>query len=165
MVTPQPTNQPPLTTKKFSQRKFHHRKSRQKIKESSADKYAQMQKVQQNMHFCTPPTTPHEMPLSAHHTPSYCLRPFYNRNPSPPMVPCHAPPPTSPPPHMPHSPSLSSPHPPISSTYSPPLPLMTICAPPLPPLSYLIPFMTSTIYPPNPLPPSLSHTATRWQCR
>jgi hypothetical protein len=118
-----------------------------------------------NMHFCTPPTTPHEMPLSAHHTPPSCLRPFYNRNPSPPMVPCHAPPPTSPTPHMPHSPSLSSPHPPISSTYSPPLPLMTICAPPLPPLSYLIPFMTSTIYPPNPLPPSLSHTATRWQCR
>ena len=30
-------------------------------KESSADKYAQIQKVQQNMHFCTPPTTTHEI--------------------------------------------------------------------------------------------------------
>ena len=100
-------NQPTTTpdNKEFSQRKFHQRKSRQKIKESSADKYAQMQKVHKICTFAHP-HHPHEMPLSAHHTPPSCLRPFYNRNPSPPIVPCHAPPPTSPTPHMPYSPSL-----------------------------------------------------------
>jgi len=117
------TNQPPLTTKKFSQRKFYQRKSRMKSKESSADKYAQMQKVQQNMHFCTPPTTTHEMPLSAHHTPPSCLRPFTTGILPPP--PCshvmlHLPPP--PPPTFPTPPPCQAPTP----QFPPPTPLLSL---------------------------------------